>query len=95
MSEAEVESEPNDNEAMVKKIPAFSSSKLTFGNNLDFVITKDVKIVEAYEHNDSERLTLVYSELGSYTFILRSAQSLMEPNSWFIEYESHKFEVKL
>ena len=80
---------------MVKKIPAFIFWKLNFGNNLKLDHTEDVKIVEAYEHNDSERLTLVYSELGSYTFILRSAQSLMEPNSWFIEYESHKFEVKL
>ena len=85
MSEAEDENESDDNEAMVKKIPAFSSSKLTFGNNLDFVITKDVKIVEAYAHNKG-RLTLVYKELGSFTFILRPAQSLLDSNRWYIEY---------
>ena len=79
---------------MAKRIPAFSSSKLTFGNNTKLDITDDVKIVEAYEH-DSNRLTLVYKELGSYTFILRSAQSLLDPNRWYIEYGSRKCIVKL
>lgn len=78
-------SEPDDSKAMVKSIPAFSSSKLTFGSNLKLDITKDVKIVEAYEHN-SDRLTLVYKGLGSYTFILRPAQSLIDPNRWYIQY---------
>ena len=57
-------------------------------------ITKDVKVVEAYLHN-TDRLTLVYQDLGAFTFVLSKAKSLTELNLWYGEYENHQFWVNL
>ena len=39
----------------VSLVPTLNSYKLTFGNNKDLEITQDVKVVEAYAHNDFKK----------------------------------------
>ena len=42
-------------------------AKLNFEGESNLEITKGAKVVEAYQH-DSDRVTLVYKLLGSFTF---------------------------
>ena len=56
-------------------MPTLRSYKLSFGINKKLDITEGSKIVEAYMHFDAaentDRITLIYKGLGSYTFTLK------------------------
>ena len=75
-------------------IPYSNKAKLTFGKNLNLDITKNVKIVEAHRHN-KDRLTLIYQDLGAFTFKLRKPKGLHEVNLWHGEHNNKEFRVKL
>lgn len=74
-----------------------NSYKLTFGKNKNLEITENVKVVEAYKHKSghSERITLIYKGLGSFTFSQKKGTSLLEPNEWHGKHNERDFHVKL
>ena len=46
-------------------------------------------------HNYGDRVTVIYSGLGAYTFNLKKAKSLFEPSDWMCEYKGQSFHVPL
>ena len=64
------------------KVQTLKNYKLSFGINKGLEITENVKVVEAYVHNNNERVTLIYKGLGAFTFELKPATSLAMPNCW-------------
>ena len=58
-------------------------------NNKGLDITKEAKVVEAHLHN-TDRVTLVYKELGSFTFRLSELDG-SNRIVWNIETKDHKF----
>lgn len=75
------------------------SYKLSFGINKGLEITEGVTIVEGYMHfdpnSDTDRVTLIYKGLGSFTFTLKKATSLALPNQWHGEYLKRRFQTTL
>ena len=67
--------------------------KLTFGDNKNLEITENVKIVEAYRHD--QRVTLIYVGLGAFTFEYKEASSLSDENDWQATYLAKEFTVGL
>lgn len=59
-----------------------ASYRLKFGNNKNLEITESQKVVEAHLHNKGNRVTLIYKGLGSFTFNLKKAKSIVEPSTW-------------
>ena len=76
-------------------VPTLDSWKLTFGQNNNLEITENVKVVEAHLHNNGQRVTLIYKDLGSFTFNFKRAKSLVEPNFWHIHHLSRIFQAQL
>ena len=60
-----------------------SNIKLNFENNSKLDITRKSKVVEAYSHN-SNRLTLIYPNLGSFTFALNKQLGISEPQDFHV-----------
>ena len=65
-------------------MPSINDFTLKFGHNKDLRITEEAKVVEAFMHNDNERLTLIYKGLGSYTFKMNPSKPLVEPSDWLV-----------
>ena len=59
--------------------------KLNFETNSKLDITKNAKVVEAYSHN-TDRMTLLYQNLGSFTFARNKQKNISEPQSWKVVY---------
>ena len=59
-------------------VPTVDSWKLNFGVNNNLEITENAKVLEAYLHNNRERFTLVYKDLGSFTFSFKNAKNLVD-----------------
>ena len=77
------------------EVPTQDSWKLTFGANKTLEITDEVKVVEAYMHNSGQRFTLVYKNLGSFTFVFKNAKSLLESSAWHIKYDNRSYRPNL
>ena len=65
-------------------MPTLDTWKLTFGINNNLEITENVKVLEVFMHNEAQRFTLLYKDLGSFTFNLKSAKSLVDSSLWQI-----------
>ena len=63
---------PADNESVMNE---FDKTKLNFLNNSRLDITKKAKVLEAYSHN-KDRLTLLYKNFGSFTFVLNKQKTI-------------------
>ena len=71
--------------------------------NRDLEITEKVKVISGLIHLDdhfvewrrSERLTLVYKGLASYTFQIEKAKLLTVPNIWFFSGFSQELKILL
>lgn len=77
------------------QVPTLQAWKLNFGENKTLEITESVKIVEAHPHNSGHRITLLYKDLGTFTFIYKDAKSLLEPSDWLIKYEKRAYRPNL
>ena len=62
--------------------------KLTFGKNKNLAFTESTKVVSAHTHNSGKRVTLLYHGLGSFTFELKKAISLLQKSSWHGKYKN-------
>ena len=60
-------------------------AKLNFEGESNLEITKGAKVVEAYQH-DSDRVTLVYKLLGSFTFRISELERTKRQR-WNVEYK--------
>ena len=89
------EEELADRVTTAPQVPTQDDWKLTFGSNKTLEIAEDVKVVEAHSHNSGQRLTLVYKNLGSFTFAFKTAKSLLEASAWHIKYENRSFRPNL
>ena len=69
--------------------------RLTFGLNNKLDITENVKVVQAFLHNEGKRVTIIYKGLGSYTFVLRDAKALVEASNWKCRYKDRNFHINL
>ena len=66
------------------------SALLNFeSENTDLEITKEAKVVEAYLHN-SDRVTLVYRNVGSFTFRV-SKLDQSKRQAWNLVSNTHQF----
>ena len=68
--------------------------KLNFENNSKLDITKKAKIVEAFSHNE-DRVTLLYQNLGSFTFVLNKQKDISEPQNFYVKYGEDDSEVRI
>ena len=85
----------DERENQAPNVPTLNCYKLTFGVNKKLEITEKIKVVEAYAHNSGNRVTLIYKGLGSYTFNLKKAKSLIVPSPWFCKFNGREFTVDL
>ena len=61
--------------------------KLTFGKNKNLAMTENYKVVSAHLHSEGKRVTLLYNQLGSFTFEFETAKSLDQRSLWAGNYD--------
>ena len=80
----------------VPAVQATNAYRLTFGKNKGLEITEaKCKLVEAYSHNFGTRATLLYKNLGSFTFAMNKAKSLAIASEWYAKIEKLEFRADL
>lgn len=77
-----------EKEKKAPEAPSIIDYNLQFGQNKDFTITDNVKVVEAFFHDSMKRLTLLFHGLCSYTFSLRKSSPLTQMSSWLVDPQS-------
>lgn len=73
-------------EESAPEIVTLKDYRLKFGINKDLEITEGVKVVEAHSHQSKKTacITLIYQNLGSFTFALSPSVPLTESSEWLV-----------
>ena len=74
-----------DKRQSAPEAPSIIDYNIEFGQNKDFTITDNVKVVEAFFHDSMQRLTLLFHGLCSYTFRLRKSYPMTVMSSWLVD----------
>ena len=63
------------------------SYEVSFDSKMSLAIAKDYKVVEAFMHDERNRVTLLFNDLGAFTFQLKAKKELTNSKSkWKAEF---------